>query len=109
MATKQQARQELVKRKLEMRQRTRERDERIEGAVVDVLVQLDKRTAAEEAAGRAVERLAAEGLKAAEVAEWCGLSLVEVARLRAVVRKASDNEAPATRAPARNVAMDSEP
>jgi hypothetical protein len=86
-STKVKARRDLIKYKFALRQRSRDRDQRIEAAALDVLVQLGKRADAERAAGHALELLHAEGLKAADVAGWCGgLTAAEINRLRAVAR-----------------------
>jgi hypothetical protein len=86
-STKVTARRDLIKYKFALRQRGRERDLRIEAAALDVLVQLGKRADAEQAAGCAIELLHAEGLKTADVAEWCGgLTASEINRLRTVAR-----------------------
>lgn len=95
-STKVKARRDLVKYKFALRQRSRERDLRIEAAALDVLVQLGKRADAERAAGHALDLLHAEGLKTTDVAEWCGgLTAAEINRLRTVARNADSNAASA--------------
>nr|NLI50352.1 hypothetical protein [Propionibacterium sp.] len=88
-AAKVKARQDLVRFKNQLRQQAREREQRIEASALTVLVQLARRADAEVAAGRAIEDLHAEGLKASEIAAWCGgLTVSELNRLRAAARNA---------------------
>jgi hypothetical protein len=93
------ARRDLIKYKYALRQRSRDRDVRIEAAALDVLVQLGKRADAEQAAGHALELLHAEGLKIADVAEWCvGLTAAEINQLRTIARKTTTDADSADRA-----------
>jgi hypothetical protein len=74
------------------------RDERIDQAVADVGVALEERdraadavTAAERNAGEAVDRLLAEQLTGAQVAQLCALTTSEVTRLRSRIGEAASD------------------
>lgn len=95
-----QAARRRVSEALAIKQRERaERDRRLSDAAVSVLTALAERdeavTALDQVAAEAIARMAADGLSAAEIADWCGgLDAREVGRL-AKLATPTDSRTPA--------------
>ena len=86
---RQQARRAALARSTRRRQQQAERDKRLEALVVQVVVALRERDAAEQQAAAAVRAMIAEGLTTAEVIAWCDGELTsrDLARLRQTTTK----------------------
>lgn len=76
---RQTARKRAMEGQEEIRRKRAEKDKRMEGFAIDVLVAVTERDQGvretEHRAGVAVRSMLEEGLSAAEVAQWCGGSL----------------------------------
>lgn len=83
---RQEARRAAIASRGRRRQQQAERDKRLDALVVEVVVALRERDAAEQRAAAAVRAMTTQGLATAEVMAWCDgeLSSRDLARLRQV-------------------------
>ena len=83
---RQEARRAAIASRGRRRQQQAERDKRLDVLVVEVVVALRERDAAEQRAATAVRAMTTQGLTTAEVMAWCDgeLSSRDLARLRQV-------------------------
>lgn len=83
---RQEARRAAIASRGRRRQQQAERDKRLDALVVEVVVALRERDAAEQRAATAVRAMTTQGLTTAEVMAWCDgeLSSRDLARLRQV-------------------------
>ena len=83
---RQEARRAAIASRGRRRQQQAERDKRLDALVVEVVVALRERDAAEQRAASAVRAMITQGLTTAEVMAWCDgeLSSRDLARLRQV-------------------------
>lgn len=93
---RQQARRAALALSSRRRQQQAERDRRLEALVVDIVVALRERDAAEHQAATAVRAMIAEGLTTADVIAWCDgeLTARDLARLRQTTNPVSPGPHP---------------